>query len=456
MQKILGLIDLLEESICDEPNQILTSWWIIRDNYDKEVDKYRGIINNGKDWLGLYQKRLVEQSWISKLKIKYTNVGWYFIEVSKSNLENIPNDFVHKQSLVNASRFITNELKSFEKDLLEWEQILANLEYKIFWKIRDCVLNNFDTIKKISYTSWYIDFTTSLSYVAYKNNYCRPKVSKKYSLNIKQGRHSVIEEIEKGFISNDLFLNSDNFVHTITGPNMWWKSTFLRQNALIILLAHIWSFVPATSAEISLTDKLFSRVWATDNLYLWQSTFMVEMQEVAHILNNSTKNSFIIIDEVGRWTSTFDGMSLAWAILKENHESIQAKTLFATHYHELVDESKKLKWVKNFSVAVWENEDNIVFLRKIIPGWMKKSYWIEVAKLAGVPDNVIKIAQKMLYTLENSHSNQLSLWSLADTKVVIKEVKQKSMIEEELKSLDLNSLTPIESLNILQKLINKC
>lgn len=456
MQKILELIDLLEQSICDEPNQTITAWWIIKDGYDEEVDKYRGIINNGKDWLASYQQKLIEDSGISKLKIKYTNAGGYFIEVSKNSIKDVPSNFVHKQSLVNASRFITSELKDFEKDLLEWEQILANIEYELFWKIRESVLDNFDTIKQISFSSWYIDFASALWEVSYKNNYCRPKVTNKYGLHIRWGRHCVIEEIEKDFISNDLQLSSKEFVHTITGPNMWWKSTFLRQNALIILLAHMWSFVPASSAEIPLTDKLFSRVGATDNLYLWQSTFMVEMQEVAHILNNSTKNSFVIIDEVGRWTSTFDGMSLAWAILKENHEWIKAKTLFATHYHELVDESKKLRWVRNFSVAVWENEDNIVFLRKIIPGWMKKSYWIEVAKLAWVPNSVIQSAQEMLYKLENSHSNQLSFWNLTQSKVLTQELESKSLVEEELKSLDINWLTPIESLILLQKLKNKC
>ena len=453
MQKIYKLINLLEDSIQDTPSQLLTSGWLIKDNYDSEIDKYREIIEDSKKWLWKYQENLIQELKITKLKIKYTNASWYFIEISKNNLMNVPDYFVLKQSLVNVSRFITPELKDFEKWLSEWESMLATLEYEIFWKIREQVLEQFGMIKKISHTSWLIDFCAWLWELAYKNNYCRPTISKKYSIDIQWGRHSVIEEIENDFISNNLSLNSKDFIHTITGPNMWWKSTFLRQNALIILLAHSWSFVPAKSAQIPLTDKLFSRVWATDNLYLWQSTFMVEMQEIAHILNNSTKNSFVIIDEVGRGTSTFDWMSLAWAILKENHEIIWAKTLFATHYHELIDESKKLKWISNFSVAIWENDDNIVFLRKIIPGWMKKSYWIEVAKLAWVPRNVIKSAQDMLKMLEKSSSNQLSLSNLQETKVVIQ--KTKSLIEEDLSQLDINSLTPIESLNILEKLIKK-
>ena len=233
---------------------------------------------------------------------------------------------------------------------------------------------------------------------------------------------------------------------------MWWKSTYLRQNALILLMAHIWSYVPAKKAIIPITDSIFSRVWAADNLYLWQSTFMVEMQEMANILNNSTKNSFVIIDEIWRWTSTYDGMSLAWAILKENHDKIKAKTLFATHYHELVDESKELKWVSNYSIAVWENEDNLVFLRKIIPWGMKKSFWLEVAKLAWISSEVIWEAKNMLKLLELEHSwaTQLTMW-LEKTQVEVKVVKEKSQIEEEIKKLDLNSLTPLDAMNKLSE-----
>ena len=430
------------------------SWWIINDWYNTEVDKYRNIIKNSKDWLANYQAKLIEESGISKLKIKYTNASWYFIEVSKSQISQVPDSFIHKQSLVNASRFITSELKDFEKDLSSAEGILSELEYNLFLELRENILESFEEIKQISQKSWYIDFWTWLAQVAYENNYIRPKITNKYNLEIKNWRHPIIEQIQKDFISNSLELNEKKFIHTITWPNMWGKSTFLRQNALIILMSHIWSFIPASSAIISLTDKLFSRVWATDNLFLGQSTFMVEMQEVANILNNSTKKSFVIIDEVGRWTSTFDWMSLAWAILKENHDNIKAKTLFATHYHELIDESKSLKWVENFSVAVWENDENLIFLRKIIPWWMKKSYWLQVAKLAWVWENVLKTAKEMLLKLENEKNTQLSLWILDDNreKVIIKEVNKKSKIEEKIEKLDINSLTPIEALNFLYKL----
>ncbi len=416
MQKILDIINLIDSAIMQDWVNTLTSGWIINDWYNNEVDKYRGIIKNSKDWLANYQTKLVGKSGISKLKIKYTNASGYFIEISKSQISQVPDSFIHKQSLVNASRFITPELKDFEKDLMNAEGILSELEYNLFLELREKILDSFEDIKQISKKSGYIDFGNWLAKVAYENNYSRPKVSNSYDLKIQNWRHPIIEQIQKDFISNSLDLNKNSFVHTITWPNMWGKSTFLRQNALIILLAHIWSFIPASKAEIPLTDKLFSRVWATDNLYLWQSTFMVEMQEVANILNNSTKNSFVIIDEVGRWTSTFDWMSLAWAILKENHDNIKAKTLFATHYHELIDESKSLKWVANFSVAVWENDENLIFLRKIIPWGLKKSFWLQVAKLAGLSENVLKTAKDMLLNLEKSNIHQLSL-NLSENKV---------------------------------------
>ena len=458
MKKILNIIDLIDKSIKQDWVNTLTSWWIINDWYDKQVDKYRTIINNSKDWLANYQTKLIWETDILKLKIKYTNASWYFIEIPKSKIWNVPDYFIHKQSLVNASRFITNELKNFEKDLMQAEWILSELEYNIFLDIREKILDNFDEIKTISQKSWFIDFWAWLAEVAYKNNYSRPKINKKYDLKIINWRHPIIEEIEKNFISNSLELNHKKFVHTITWPNMWWKSTFLRQNALIVLMSHIWSFIPAENAEIWLVDKIFSRVWATDNLYLGQSTFMVEMQEVANILNNSTKNSFVIIDEVWRWTSTFDWMSLAWAILKYNHDKIKAKTLFATHYHELVDESKKLKWVWNYSVAVWENDENLIFLRKIIPWWMKKSYWIAVARLAWISNEVIMEANKMLKKLEKTEkqlSFNLEMDNQEKHNFINNDLNKKTKIEEKIEKIDVNSLTPIEALNFLYEL-KKC
>lgn len=450
MQHIKNLINLLETSIKDEPENSLNSWNIIKTWYNSEVDEIRNIIENSKEWLNNYQNHLIEVTWISTLKIKYTNLTGYFIEIQKSKISMVPDYFILKQSNLTSSKYLTIELNEFATKFFEWEAKLSSKEYDLFLYIRAEILNNFSEVKKVSEKISFIDFITSLSFVAYENNYSKPKITNNYELEIIWWRHPVIEKIERSFISNELTLTKNNFVNIITWPNMWWKSTYLRQNALIVLLAHIWSFVPSDSSIIPLTDKLFSRVGSTDNLYLWQSTFMVEMQEVANILNNSTSKSFVIIDEIWRWTSTYDWMSLAWAILKENHDNIKAKTLFATHYHELIDDSKSLKWVKNFSVAVWENEENLVFLRKIIPGWIKKSFWIEVAKIAWLNNNIIKEARLMLSKLESEHknnwTNQLILWNFW-IQPEIKIIKEESKIEQEIKNLDLNDLTPLDALN---------
>jgi len=463
LQKIQNIIDLIEKAIKDEPELLLMGGNIIKDGFDEKVDEYRDILNNSKDWLSEYQNKLSEQTWITNLKIKYTNVGWYFIEVSKAQVHKITDDFIQKQTLVNASRYITLELKEFEEKYKKAENFLSSREYELFGEVRLEILDNYREVKDLSDNTAFLDFEVSMSNIAYLYNYTRPKITKNYDLKILNWRHPVVEQIEKDFISNNLELNKKDFVHIITGPNMWGKSTFLRQNALIILLSHIWSFVPARESEIPLTDKIFSRVGASDNLYFGQSTFMVEMQEVANIINNSTKNSFVIIDEVGRGTSTFDWMSLAWAILKENHDKIKAKTLFATHYHELIDEAKTLSWVKNFSVAVWENNENLVFLRKIIPWWIKKSFWLEVAKLAWINNSILDEAKKMLINLENKALTQslpwgrevaTDFWNIQE-KIVIKEIEKKSEIEKQLKNIEPNNLTPIEALNLINELKDK-
>ena len=460
MKEIKNIIDLIDRSIKEEPELLLTWGNIIKDSYDEKVDEYRNILNNSKNWLWEYQKILIEKTWIQTLKIKYTNISGYFIEIPKSSTSKITDEFIQKQTLVNASRYITSELKEFEEKYKKAENFLSSREYDLFGEIRAEILNSYKQIKNLSDKTSILDFEVSMANVAYLNNYTRPKIVKNYNLKIESGRHPVIEQIEKDFISNDLDLTKSDFVHIITWPNMWGKSTFLRQNALIILMAHIWSFVPAKEVIVPLTDKIFSRVWASDNLYFGQSTFMVEMQEVSHIMNNSTSNSFVIIDEIGRGTSTFDGMSLAWAILKENHDKIKSKTLFATHYHELIDESKVLSGVNNFSVAVWENDDNLVFLRKIIPGGIKKSFWLEVAKLAWINNSILTEARKMLNILENTSlsNSQLSLWdfnSKIEEKIIIKEVIKNSNLEEELKNISLDNLTPIDALNLINDFKNK-
>lgn len=457
MQTLETLYELLEKSIKEDAPMIITGGGIIQDGYDSQVDETRRIMNHAKEWLANYQKELVDTSWISTLKIKYTNVTGYFIEVPVSQVKNVPDTFTVKQTLVSWARYVTQELRDFEKKLVEGEGILAQREFELFQQIREEILWHYKTIKTTSDEIANVDMLQSLAQSAREGNYTCPEIHNRYELKIEWGRHPIIEKIQRDFVSNDLDMTSKNYVHIVTGPNMWGKSTFLRQNALIILMAHIGSYVPARYAKIPLTDKIFSRVWATDNLFMGQSTFMVEMQEAANILNNSTDKSFVIIDEIGRGTSTYDGMSLAWWILKYNHDSIKAKTLFATHYHELVDESESLENVRNFSVAVGENEENLVFLRKIIPWGMKKSYGIEVARIAWVGKEVISEAKNMLRKLEIEHKKasqiQLQLWEYKEVEVIYKE--KISEVEEELKSITLDHMTPLEALMKLSELKKK-
>ena len=460
MENIKNIIDLIDNAIKEDAELNIMWWWIIEDNFDEKVDYYRWLVTNSKDWLTNYQSELSEKYWITSLKIKYTSASGYFIELPKSQNSKVPEEFIHKQTLVNASRYITIELKDFEQDILEAEWKKSEREYELFLELREEILDSFNEIKEVSDLTAYIDFIVSMWEIAYSNNYSKPEINNNYNFKVVWWRHPVIEQSENDFISNDLNLTNKKYVHIITWPNMGWKSTFLRQNALIVLLTHIGSFVPAKKAIIPITDKIFSRIWANDNLFLGQSTFMVEMQEVANILNNSTENSFVIIDEVWRGTSTYDWMSLAWAILKENHDKIKSKTLFATHYHELIDESKNLKWVENFSVAVWENEENLVFLRKIIPGWIKKSFWLEVARIAGLSNSTITEAKKMLKLLELEHNKisgtQMLLWNtIQDVKFIEKEVIRISIVEQELKNIDVNNLTPMEALNKISELKSK-
>ena len=454
MEKIREIINLIDSAIKDEPNHLITAWNIIKSWFNNEVDEYRNLVEHSQDWLANYQSELINKTWLNNLKIKFTNILGYFIELPVSAKDKIPDFFITKQTLVTSLRFSTLELQDFEKKIVNAENLLFTKEYEIFREVREKINNSFKEIRQTSQKSANLDMMTSLSRLAYNNNYSRPKISKNNNLSIVSWRHPVIEKIEKDFISNDLNLDNKKYINIITWPNMWWKSTYLRQNALIILMAHIGSFVPAREANIPLTDKIFSRVWASDNLFLGQSTFMVEMQEMANILHNSTEESFIIIDEIWRWTSTYDGMSLAWAILKYLHDTKKAKTLFATHYHELIDESRALKWVENYSVAVWENNDSIVFLRKIIKWWIKKSYWLQVAKLAWINNEIISIAKSQLLKLEKIHSNhQLDLWNFV-IEPEIQIIEKENPAINELKNLDINNISPIEALNKLYELKN--
>lgn len=447
------IINLIDSAIDENADNNITAWWIIATWFDEKIDSDRQIVEQAHQWIIKYKQELINKSWISSLKIKFTNNTWYFIEIPLSQTSNIPENFIQRQTLTQVSRYTTSELQEFEIELHEANAYLFQKEYECFLNIRNDILNHFKDLYELSRKISIIDFYINWAYLISQKQYIIPEMTSKYNLDIVWGKHPVILEESSDFITNDLYLQKSDFIHVITWPNMWWKSTYLRQNALMIILAHMWYPIPAVSAMIPIVDKVFSRVGSGDNLFLWQSTFMVEMQEIAYILHNSTQKSFVIIDEIGRGTSTYDGMSLAWAILQHNHDNIKAKTLFATHYHEILDHAVVLRWSSNFSVAVGENDDNIIFLRKIIPWGIKKSYWIEVAKLAGIPPSVLLEAKKTMIDFKNnSQFEQLSF--------VQNDIKPKQLINKEednkifkqIEEIDINTLSPLAALLELEKL----
>ncbi len=444
------IIDLIERSIDDNAENNITWWNIIASWFNDGIDQDRKVVEEAYQWISEYKKQLSEELKLPHLKIKFTNNSWYFIELPISQVSKVPEYFIQKQTMTQVVRYTTDRLRGFELKLQEASSHLFEREYNCFIDIRDNIMKHFNYLYNISRYISEIDYYSNWAYITVNKWYCTPKITEKYALKILWWRHPVIEVNTQDFITNDLDFSKKDFVHVITGPNMWGKSTYLRQNALIILLAHMGYNIPAISWEIPITDKMFSRVWSWDNLFLWQSTFMLEMQEISYILHHSTKKSFVIIDEIGRGTSTYDGMSLAWSILRHNHDEIKAKTLFATHYHEIIDHAWELKGVSNHSVAVGENDDNIVFLRKIIPWGIKKSYGIEVAKLAGIPENVLSEAKKMMSQLQfPSQIQQLSFWE--ESNLEVKLPKQNEVLEK-LKEIDINSLSPIEALIEIKKL----
>ena len=400
------LVDLLDRSLIDDPPFLLREGGMIKDGYNQELDDLRGISKEGKSFINSLQKKEIEMTKINSLKVSFNKVFGYYIEITKANLKNIklPEYFIRKQTLVNAERFITPELKEYEEKVLGAEDKIKELEYKLFLEIREIVAKEIKNLKIAAQVIATIDVLSSFSVLARFNNYVKPAINNGDKIIIREGRHPVIEKmtLANEFSSNDTFLdNENNQLLLLTGPNMSGKSTYLRQTALIVLLAQIGSFVPAKEAEIGIIDRIFTRVGASDNLAKGQSTFMVEMQEAANILNYATKKSLIILDEIGRGTSTYDGVSIAWAITEYLHDKIEAKTIFATHYHELTPLVEKLEKGKNLCVSVRENEEEgVVFLHKILEGIVDKSYGIEVAKLAGLPKDVTDRAKTILMNLE--------------------------------------------------------
>ena len=469
------LYELLDQSIEEDPPIPIKEGGIIKDGFSEEVDHLKKAKTEGKSWLAELEEREREKTGIKNLRVRFNKVFGYYIEVTNSYKDLVPDYYIRRQTLANAERYITEELEELARTILGAEDKLCALEYELYVDIREKLAAQMDRIQKTAHVIAWVDAFASLALTAEQNGYVRPTINQKGTIDIKEGRHPVVEKMMRGdlFVSNDTLLDhKKNRVNIITGPNMAGKSTYMRQTALIVLMAQIGSFVPAKSASIGLVDRIFTRVGASDDLASGQSTFMVEMSEVANILRNATKDSLLILDEIGRGTSTFDGLSIAWAVVEYISGSALsgAKTLFATHYHELTELEGKLPGVNNYCIAVQEKGDNIIFLRKIIKGSADKSYGIQVAKLAGVPDPVIERAKEIAQELEQSDitSNTKNLrrkketeeepvqLSLFDTMGIMPVEMKESPVEAELKQADLGNMTPIQALNYLYKLQKKC
>ena len=458
------LIDYLQSHLNEELPVSINKGNVIKEGVSEELDRLRNLLYSGKSYLDEMCQRESERTGISSLKIDFNNVFGYYIEVRNTHKDKVPENWIRKQTLVNAERYITEELKEYESQILGAEEKIAQLEHLLYKKIEEQVLVHMDTIQNNSKTIAEIDCAVGLSELAIAENYTKPIINEDFAINIQEGRHPVIEKslpLGEKYIPNDIFLDRDTQqIMMVTGPNMSGKSAVLRQTAIICLLAQIGSFVPAKHAEIGVLDRIFTRVGASDNISAGESTFMVEMNESANILNNITERSLILLDEIGRGTSTYDGISIAWAIAEYLHQHpTQPKTLFATHYHELNEMQNSFSRIKNYHIAIQENKNNVIFLRKLVAGGSEHSFGIYVAKLAGMPTKVVNRAKEILKTLENSRSQDQNTESI---KRVTEENLQLSFfqlddpalenIREELTQIDINTLTPIEALMKLNKI----
>ena len=464
LDELADIHNLIEEAIVDEPPLSVKEGGLIKLGYNEEIDQLKKATTEGKTWIIKLEAEEREKTGIKGLKVGFNRVFGYYIEVTKSNFDQVPERYIRKQTLANAERYITEELKNLENQILGAEEKVINLEYNAFVEIRDDIESKIKRIQTSAEVISILDVLCSFATVAEDLNYVEPTVDNSGIIDIKDGRHPVIEKMlpSGSFVQNDTYLDkNETRLAMITGPNMAGKSTYMRQVALITLMAQIGSFVPASSAHIGVVDKIFTRVGASDDLSMGQSTFMVEMMEVATILKEATGNSLVILDEIGRGTSTYDGLSIAWAVAEYivDKEKCGAKTLFATHYHELIQLEDKLEGIKNFQVAVKEKGEDVIFLRKILPGGTDESYGVHVARLAGVPQNVSKRANEILKSLERK--------SIISEKAIQKEEKKQTAgqldmfnfklaeIATEIDKIDVNSLTPIDALNTLVKIKEK-
>lgn len=475
------LVSLLEKALTDNPPASLREGGIIKEGYHPEVDRLRQASSGGKEWLAALEEKERERTGIKSLKIGYNRVFGYYLEVTNPNLSLVPPDYIRKQTLVNAERFITPELKEMEAAILGAEDQLIELEYQLFTELRQQAAQEIRRIQQTAEALAELDVLGALAVAASENGYCKPIIEESLQIEIKDARHPVVERLlDAPFVANDVFLDgkADSFA-LITGPNMGGKSTYCRSVALICIMAQMGSFVPAKSARIGIVDKIFARIGASDDLSGGQSTFMIEMSEVANIVNNATPRSLVILDEVGRGTSTFDGLSLAWALIEYLQRCIHARTLFATHYHELTDLEGVVPGLRNFSVAVREKEGEIVFLRKVVEGKADRSYGLQVARLAGLPHELLTRAQEILEGLEKREAD-LNLTVLKETRHRWTETRKRRQraprpmagvprqlslipienhpVLDEISKLDLMNTTPLEAINLIhewQKLLRK-
>lgn len=456
------LYQLIHASMVEEPPINITEGNLIKDGFNKELDKIRNNKVEGQKRLIEFEQREKNRLNIKNLKIVFNKKLGYFIDITKSHLSKVPEEYIKKQTLTNSDRFITSELLEIQSMILDSENEISELEYSIFNSIREEVLDKMDRIKQTSQIISFLDVASCLAFISKKNNYTTPQLNNVGIMDIVDSRHPVVEQSigKENFIANNITIgNGRDNIQIITGPNMSGKSTYLRQIALVVVMAQIGSFVPCETANISIVDKIFTRIGASDNLYSGESTFMVEMNEMSNILRNATTDSLLILDEVGRGTSTFDGLSIAWSILEYISKNIKAKTLFATHYHELTELEHVLKNVVNLKIQIEEYKDDIIFLRKIIKGKSDKSYGIEVAKLAGLPPVIIKRAKELLnkieekeYTKNDKNSNNIQ--TISENQMDFNKVKERRFIEE-IVDVDIHNLTPLQAMDKLNSLIEK-
>ena len=460
----------------DEPPFSIREGGIIKDNYNSELDELRDISNHGKDYILKIESEEREKTGIKGLKIKYNKVFGYFIEITKANMDMVPDYYIRKQTLTNAERYIVPELKTYEEKILNAKTRIETLEYYLFKELTGEIKKYRETLQDLGYKIGYLDVITNFAHVAIKNGYVKPEITEDSSLEILGGRHPIIEKLIPAgeFVKNKVLMDDNKNFVILTGPNMSGKSTYMKQIALIIIMAHIGSYVPADYAKIGIVDRIFTRIGASDDLMTGQSTFMLEMSEVANILNSATSKSFIILDEIGRGTSTFDGISIATAISEYVHDNIRAKTIFATHYHELTQLGEKLERAENYRIEVEENNNEIKFLREIVKGGADKSYGIEVARLAGLPKEILLNSKKILKVLEQRKNiiekkfggEQMMLFAqpVYEEPKHIEPVAEEEKISKEeeltlklLREIDINTLTPMEAmikLNELKKILN--